>query len=118
VGPHPLLIEPWHRSSAFASTLRRVTERSPVVLQRAAEMEEMSPNDLAAPTLREILDAAQHFGLARDEVWRTVDETLGAADWDATVGESIDEMVAALAGRILAKERQALGRRRGHEPER
>jgi hypothetical protein len=75
----------------------------------------MSLNDLASPTLLAILDAARHFGLSKAEVWQTVDETLrGSADRDATVGESIDELAAALARRILAKERQALARARRH----
>jgi hypothetical protein len=90
-------------------------ESSPGIPNPPREMKtEMSAYDLTSPTLHAILDAAQDFGLAKEEVWRTIDETLmRAVDSDARFSGSVDELVAALAGRILAKERQALARRRG-----
>jgi hypothetical protein len=57
--------------------------------------------------LQAIFDAAKHFGLTDDEVWETIDESLYAAGDEATVSECLDDVTAALAGRILAKHRRA-----------
>jgi hypothetical protein len=75
-------------------------------------MEEMSPYDVASPPLHAILDAAQCFGLSEDEAWDTAAATLRDLGPEFLVSDSIDELVAALAGRILARERRALAERR------
>ncbi len=59
--------------------------------------------------LQAILDAAKRFGLTDDEVWQTVDDSLGGGvDADATVGECLQELVGALARRIVAKQRNGV----------
>ena len=75
-------------------------------------MEEMSRHDIAAPPLHAIFGAARDFGLTEDEVWRTVAAAQRMAGPDATVSASLDEMIGALAQEILAKEREAIARRR------
>jgi hypothetical protein len=54
-------------------------------------------------------DAARRFGLSEEEVWRTVDGVVSQAGRECTVGECLDEIMAALAVNIIAKERRALG---------
>jgi hypothetical protein len=61
------------------------------------------------PPLQAIYDAAKRFGLTDDEVWHTLDDSVSAVGYDATVGECLDDLTAALARRILAKERGAAG---------
>jgi hypothetical protein len=74
-------------------------------------MEEMRPPDLTAPPLHVIFGAARDFGLPQPEIWDAVDETLaGGADSMAT--PSLDELTAALARRILARERRLAAERR------
>jgi hypothetical protein len=57
-----------------------------------------------APTapLQAIFDAAKQFGLTDDEVWQAVNECFRDAEFDSTVGDCLDELVIALARRILA----------------
>ena len=75
-------------------------------------MGELPPPHLAPP-LPAVLDAAKAFGLSDEEVWQGVDAALQQAGSDATLGESLDDVIAVLAGRILAKERRRhAGRRR------
>ena len=68
----------------------------------------MRPPHLAAPPLRAVFDAARDFGLSEDEVWHAVDESLAAAAPDGTLSDSLDELAAALARRILSKQRRIL----------
>lgn len=76
----------------------------------------MHSNGIAPPPLHAIFDAARHFGLTEAEVWETVDGSLAEAGSAATVTDSMEEVTAALAQRILAKERRALAaRRRAHD---
>lgn len=60
-------------------------------------------NDAPIAPLRAIVDAAKHFGLTDREVLRAVDACFYNADSDATVGECMDELVNALALRILQR---------------
>jgi hypothetical protein len=55
-------------------------------------------------------DAAKHFGLTDDEVWETVDECLEEAGRDASLSDCLDELSAALAARILLKQRRSAAR--------
>lgn len=75
-------------------------------------MEEMYPDSIASPPLPVVFEAAQHFGLTEGEVWQTVGACLREAGPDATESESMDELTAALAREILAKERRTLAERR------
>ena len=61
----------------------------------------------AMAPLQAILDAAKRFGLTDDEVWQTVNDSLGGADSDAPMGECLWELAGALARRILAKQRRS-----------
>jgi hypothetical protein len=47
------------------------------------------------PSMRATFDAAKHFGLTDDEAWETVEELF----------DDREELAAALAARILAKQR-------------
>jgi hypothetical protein len=60
------------------------------------------------PPLQAIFDGARDFGLTDAEVWQTVNESLCGAGGDTTVGEYIDDLVGALAARILTKQRRLL----------
>jgi hypothetical protein len=53
------------------------------------------------PSLQATFDAAKHFGLTDDEAWDTVEEFL----------DNRDELAAALASRILAKQRASCSSR-------
>ena len=57
--------------------------------------------------LQAIFDAAKIFGLAEDEAWQAVNESLYEVGRDATVSEYLDELTGALAQRILSIQRQA-----------
>lgn len=48
-----------------------------------------------------VVDAAKHFGLTDHEVLQAVDECFSSADVDSTVGECMEDLVCALARRIL-----------------
>jgi hypothetical protein len=61
--------------------------------------------------LQAIFDAAKIFGLAEDEAWQAVNESLYEVGRDATVSEYLDELTGALAQRILSIQRQALSKK-------
>jgi hypothetical protein len=61
----------------------------------------MFTNDTPIAPLYAIVDAAKHFGLTDDEVLRAIDECFTGADVESTVGECMDDLVGALARRIL-----------------
>jgi hypothetical protein len=62
----------------------------------------MSAHHAPTAPLQAIFDAAKQFGLTEDEVWQAVNECFRDADFDATVGDCLDDLVIALARRILA----------------
>jgi hypothetical protein len=68
----------------------------------------MNTDYAVIPPLQAIFDGARDFGLTDDEVWQTVNESLRGAGNDATVGEYLEELAAALARRILCKQRRVL----------
>jgi hypothetical protein len=73
----------------------------------------MDPDLASLTPLRAVFEAARQFGLTDEEAWRVVDATMFAAGPDTSLGEFHDELAAALASRILAKERRVVaGRRR------
>ena len=55
--------------------------------------------------LQATFEAARHFGLTDDEAWHTLEATLYDSCDEDTMSEIRDELVAALAARILAKQR-------------
>jgi hypothetical protein len=55
--------------------------------------------------LHAIFEGAKRFGLTEDEAWWAIDESLAEVGRDATISEYIDELTAALAQRILFKQR-------------
>lgn len=58
--------------------------------------------------LQAIFSCAKDFGLTCDEAWEEIDRCLAEVGQDATVGEYLDELNAALAASILAKQRRTL----------
>ena len=58
------------------------------------------------PSLQATFEAAQQFGLSTDEVWAAMDACLHEAWGDAMASDYLDELTAALAGRILARQRR------------
>ena len=58
--------------------------------------------------LQAIFSCAKDFGLTGDEAWEEIDRCLAEVGEDATVGEYLDELNAALAASILAKQRRTL----------
>jgi hypothetical protein len=72
----------------------------------------MDPDLASLTPLQAVFEAARDFGLTDEEAWRVVDETMFAAGPDTSLGEYLDELAAALAGRILANERRAVADRR------
>ena len=59
-----------------------------------------------------MLDAATAFGLTRDEVWGAFRRTLDALPPDFYEEDCMDEIAAALAHEILAKQRRIFAARR------
>jgi hypothetical protein len=59
--------------------------------------------------LQATFDAAKHFGLTEDEVWETVDERLYEASSEAAATDYLDDISAALAARIIFKQRRSAG---------
>jgi hypothetical protein len=55
--------------------------------------------------LQATFEAAQCFGLTDDEAWRVVEESLVETCGEALTCEYREELVVALAARILAKQR-------------
>jgi hypothetical protein len=80
-------------------------------------MGEMYSDHPPIPPLQAIFECATRFGLTEDEVWRAIDESLYEVGRDATVSEYLEELVGALAGRILAKERHTASKERSSAPE-
>lgn len=60
-----------------------------------------------ATPLQSVFDSARQFGLAGEEVMRTFDEALWIVGDEACMSDYLEELSAALARRILAKERAA-----------
>jgi hypothetical protein len=58
------------------------------------------------PPLQATFDAAKQFGLTDEEAWETLEELL----------DDREELVAALAARILAKHRASASRSAGRAP--
>ena len=59
-----------------------------------------------SPLLQAIFEGAKRFGLTEEEAWWAVDECLHEVGRDATISEYLDELTAALAQRILSKQRR------------
>jgi hypothetical protein len=66
-------------------------------------------NDSA--TAHQMLDAAVVFGLTREEAWLTFNDALADALVELDSPEYLDEVAAALARAILAKERRIIRER-------
>jgi hypothetical protein len=77
----------------------------------------MDPDRGSFPPLQAVFEAATQFGLSDAEAWRIVDETMRVAGPEATLGEYLEELAAALASGILAKQRRRLRAAR-HSPSR
>jgi hypothetical protein len=60
-------------------------------------------------TLRAPLEAAKEFGLDEREILETMIEVCDHAPSDGVVGDLQEELAAALAGRILERERTSRG---------
>jgi hypothetical protein len=61
----------------------------------------MCTSDPPIAPMYAVVDAAKRFGLTDHEVLQVVDECFSSADDDSTVGECMEELVSALARRIL-----------------
>jgi hypothetical protein len=61
--------------------------------------------------LHAIFSCARDFGLTDEEAWNEIDGCLAELDEDATVGECLDAVSAAMAAAILAKQRRTLSER-------
>ena len=70
-------------------------------------MGEIDDDGTMAP-LRSIIDGARQFGLTDAEVLATVDDCVYEVGTDATVTELLEELTAALARGIVAKQRRVL----------
>jgi hypothetical protein len=62
--------------------------------------------DYPAVSLKAIFEGAKDFGLTDDEVWSTVNDALYWADDEMTMPEYLEQLTAALARRIISKERR------------
>jgi hypothetical protein len=62
--------------------------------------------DYPIVTLKAIFESARDFGLSDDEVWSTVNDALYWADDEVSMPEYLDQLTAALARRIISKERR------------
>ena len=69
-------------------------------------MERMDSNRATVAPVQAVFTSARQFGLGEGEVMRTFDEAFWTVGEDAPMSEYLDELSAALARRILAKERQ------------
>ena len=69
-------------------------------------MGDMETSAAVTAPVRAGFDAARSFGLTDDEIWATVEAVVSAAGPEVTVGECLEELTAALARGILAKERR------------
>jgi hypothetical protein len=66
----------------------------------------MEPDHSVISSLHAVFDAARHFGLTDQEIWRTFDASLAEVGSDATVDEYAQELTGELARRILEKHRR------------
>ena len=57
------------------------------------------------PPLQATFSAARHFGLTEDEAWLTLEASMYDTCGEDTTSDVHEELVAALAARILAKQR-------------
>jgi hypothetical protein len=69
-------------------------------------MGDMDTRSAVSAPLRAGVDAARAFGLTDDEIWGTVEGVVSAVGPNATVGDCLDELTAAVARGILDKERR------------
>jgi hypothetical protein len=69
-------------------------------------MDDMDTRSAVSAPLRAGVEAAQAFGLTDDEIWGTVEVVVSTVGPNATVGDCLDELTAALARGILDKERR------------
>ena len=74
-------------------------------------MERMDSNRSTVAPVQAVFESARQFGLDEGEVINTFDQALWTVGEDATMAEYLDELSAALARRILAKERRNHSRR-------
>ncbi len=65
----------------------------------------MHSDQTRIPRLQAIFEGAKSFGLPEDDAWRAVDESLDEVGGDATVSQFLEELVGALACRILTEQR-------------
>lgn len=61
----------------------------------------------AVDRLRATFRAAEEFGLTDEEIWSTVTEVCDRVPGDAPIEDSLDQLIAALAHRILEDDRGA-----------
>lgn len=72
----------------------------------------MTSEHAPMPPLQAIFEGARRFGLTEDEAWRVVDDSLAEVGRDATTSEYLEELVGALAHRILTKQRETASKAR------
>lgn len=70
-------------------------------------MERMESNRSTVAPIQAVFRSAKQFGLDEGAVLETFDQALWIVGEDATMGEYLDELSAALARRILARERHS-----------
>ena len=75
-------------------------------------MPERRPPPVPAPSPYALFEAARSFGLAPGEILEALDAVLRRTDGATALTECLDDVTAALARRILAKERRAVAERR------
>ena len=72
----------------------------------ATRMERMDSNRSTVAPVQALFRSATQFGLGEGQVIQAFDEALWTVGEDAPMSEYLDELSAALARRILAKQRQ------------
>ena len=70
-------------------------------------MERMESNRSAVAPIQAVFQSAKQFGLDEGAVMETFDQALWIVGEDATMGEYLDELSAALARRILDQDRHS-----------
>ena len=68
-------------------------------------MERMDSNRSTVAPIQAVFQSAKQFGLDEGAVMETFDQALWIVGEDATMGDYLDELSAALARRILMQER-------------
>ena len=71
----------------------------------APPMKRMDSNRSTVAPIQAVFQSARQFGLDEGAVMATFDQALWIVGEDATMGDYLDELSAALARRILAQER-------------